>query len=360
MSNRRYAIICAPHEGNAGMRSVDQAAEDFFSLHDVDYSLFSAQRKNHRMRGYRSFDDWDDVKQFSHIVYWGDFLNNPFYGYKSFPERSRRWGLGESRREALSRWKTLFNPANPGDKKLFAVGQNFQQYFGDKKIDFGAVFHRLENSFEALVVRDSFSFQNLSRALDFSMLSKVKQGLDCAFLQSERLSGKRGNGTFVYYFRRSKLSNPKDLVRRIEASTGLRGVELESWIPLPRGNWDGRFHELKTMIDNAELVVSDTYHVCVNAMQSRTPTVSLGRKAERQIGTIGEFKKRVLFDMFDLSRFYHEMSESQPDLEVYEAIVDAAGRFLDESEADLDPYYLVNARTREFAGEMERILELDG
>ncbi|WP_157983943.1 polysaccharide pyruvyl transferase family protein [Nesterenkonia muleiensis] len=338
---------------------MDRAAEDFLSARGADYTLFSAQQAEGRMYNHVPFQRWEDLDSYSHVVYWGDFLNNPFYGYKSFPNRSRRWGIETSKREAIATWKELFTPRYV-EQKLYAIGQNFQHDFTEKVTDFGPVFRRLEKTLEALVVRDPFSFQNLSRMVEFSALNQVQQGLDCAFLQEPRhRKTNGGDGTFAYFFRRSKLANGETLVRRVEEATGLRGVELKNWIPLPRSKWEGTFKALKIRIDSASLVVTDTYHVGVNAMQSRTPVVGIGRQSTRQVGTIGDFKKRVLFDMFDLSRFYHEIPADQEDTQAYGQVVRMTERALSEhGDPSAAPYALVEARTRQFTGQVERLLEL--
>lgn len=360
----RYAIICAAHEGNAGMYSVDRAAKDFFTSRGADHTLFVAQQAEGRMQDYTLLSEWGQLQDYTHVVYWGDFLNNPFYGYRSFPNRSMRWGLAESKQAAITQWKSLFVPENPGPgKKLYSVGQNFQQYFGNKEVEFGPIFDRLEDYFEALMVRDTFSFQNLSRTIEFSDITKVLQGLDCAFLQDpaqqeaeQKDPGEEG--TFVYYFRRSKLDDPRRLVTEIENATGHRGVELKSWIPLKRGSWDEEFEELKKLIGSAQFVVSDTYHVCVNAMHSRVPVVGVGRQSTEQIGTIGDFKKKVLFGMFDLGHLYHEISSGQDEAETRRRVVKSSENALALRAEGADTYYMVEARTRQFAGQFERMLEL--
>lgn len=361
----RYAIICAAHEGNAGMHSVDRAAKHFFTSRGADHTLFVAQQAKGRMQDYTLLSAWNQLRDYTHVVYWGDFLNNPFYGYSSFPKRSMRWGLAESKQAAIAQWKSLFVPENPGaGKKLYSVGQNFQHYFEHNDVEFGPIFDRLEDFFEALMVRDTFSFQNLSRMIEFRDITKVLQGLDCAFLQApaeraETVQEDPGEeGTFVYYFRRSKLDDPRRLVTEIEAATGYRGVELKSWIPLKRGAWDDEFEGLKKLIGSAQFVVSDTYHVCVNAMHSRVPVIGVGRQSTEQIGTIGDFKKKVLFEMFDLGHLYHEIPAGQAEAETRRQMVKTVEAALEARTEGADTYYMVEARTQQFARELERVLEL--
>lgn len=360
--DNRYAVICAANEGNSGMVSVDAAAVQFLESHRADYSLFTAQQTAGKMDTYTLLSDWHQLNEYTHVLYWGDFLNSPLYGYKSFPSRSKRWGLARRNREAIDQWRKLFIPSAIGShQQLHAIGQNFQNYFEDPKNEeaFTRVFGALESGFSSVTVRDPFSYQNLSRQFSFENLAKIRQGIDCAFLQDAPIATNEagGTGTFAYYFRRSKLKDPAALVAQIEKSTGLRGVPLEKWIPLPAGRWEEHFTQLKGVINNAEFVLSDTYHVCVNAMQSRVPVVGVGRAQKRQESTIGDFKKGVLFDMFDLSRFYVEIPEGGQEEEHLSEIPQVINEALAEH-AQKNPYALVEAKTQQFRRDLETRLGL--
>lgn len=362
MNHYRYAVICAAHTGNAGMYSVDAAAKHFFDAHGADYDLYVAQKdRKGNFSDYGLVSHLHDLDSYTHIVYWGDFLNNPAYGYQDYARRSQKWGLAASHAEGVAQWKRVFSPRRPiPGVKIYSVGSNFQHNFNEVTPKAAHLLKRIERVFDGVYLRDSFSYQNLSRHFRFENMSRVHLGMDCAFLQKPRLDvdPAEHNGTFSYYFKRSKLKNTARLVRVLEESTGLRGVELKDWIPLPRGEWHERFSALKSQIDQSSCVITDTYHVGVNAMQSRRPLVGLGRAQREQEGTLGDFKKKVLFRMFDLERFYYEIDDDGSEADALEAIVDKVHATLDEFRAGKAPYALLDARTREFQRNLERELSL--
>lgn len=362
VSHNRYAVICAAHTGNSGMYSVDEAARHFFGQRDADYTLFVAQKdKRGNFDSYEFLTDLKHLDSYTHIVYWGDFLNNPAYGYQDFARRSKKWGLAKTHAEAVVQWKRVFSPrsAIPG-VKIYSVGSNFQHNFAEVTPKATHLLKRLERSFEKLYLRDTFSFQNLTRHVSFPNIEKVALGMDCAFLQEPPImkNDEDISGTFAYYFRRSKLKDTSRLIRILEETTGLQGVELKSWIPLPTGRWEDSFNALKGEINRSSFVLTDTYHVCVNAMHSRRPVVGVGRQRGQQVGTLGDFKKRVLFEMFDLGRFYYELDAEERDSDAFESIVETVHQALGEQRRGANPLHLVEARTREFSRKLERDLGL--
>lgn len=359
MPEHRYAIICAPHSGNAGMVSVDRGAEQFFEKHNANFTLFTAQKKrgNH-MNKYRFLESWEDLRHFTHVVYWGDFLNNPVYGYVSFPSRSKRWGYQVSRPQAIKQWKQLFLPGLSASQQIFSVGGNFQHDFTQRADKYPSALTRLEGGVQFVYPRDSFSVQNLSRHFTFDGMQKVKPGTDCAFLQSENFN-LSDSGTFVYFFNRSKLESPEKVVEAIERKSGLKGVELTSWLSLGKNDWDRKFSRLKEQIETSELVVTDTYHVCVNALHSRKPLLGIGRETSKQSGTLGDFKKKILFDMFGIEDLYVAIGEKEGEETVRARIVDRLDSLLETQRVASLPYDLIDAKVSEFRARLTRDLGLD-
>lgn len=360
MVDARYAVICAPHVGNAGMFSVDLAARNFFSGRGVDFDLFLPQKnEDTNLDEYRLVSSLDELKVYSHVIYWGDFLTNPIYGYGDFPRRSIRWNLSDSKPEAVRRWKSIFNPVKSDSSTAFLViGGNFQHDFGKYGRKFDHVFKRLERSMRTVFVRDPLSCQSLSRQFTHAGMQKIICGIDCAFLQDVPPPRVSEDDCFVYFFKRSKLKDPIAMVRAIEDRTGIRGIELSSWLRLDRASWHSDFAALKDRLTNARFAVTDTYHLCINAMHSRCPVFGIGRSQPEQIGTIGDLKKKVLFDMFDLGDFYIEFEDQAAEEGLSRAVSDRIAWYMADRTRHDDMFLLVEARTRQFARSIERALDL--
>jgi hypothetical protein len=54
-------------------------------------------------------------------------------------------------------------------------------------------------------------------------------------------------------------------------------------------------------------VVTDLYHLAINGMRLGVPVFGLGNPAGSQQGSLGDFKKKILFKMLNLERFYIEV-----------------------------------------------------
>jgi len=63
----------------------------------------------------------------------------------------------------------------------------------------------------------------------------------------------------------------------------------------------------------SRIVVTDVYHVAVNALTLGTPVLLLARDATEQHGTLGEYKKRTLLAMFGLEDWLHLIGADEPD-----------------------------------------------
>ena len=79
------AVVTAHNPRNAGMLSVDLAAEHFFGESGTTWDMFKSH--NAAPEGADSFAgqkikilaDVEQLKDYRVIVYWGDFINSPVY-----------------------------------------------------------------------------------------------------------------------------------------------------------------------------------------------------------------------------------------------------------------------------------------
>lgn len=374
----KIAVICAYNPANAGMYSVDLAAWKFFSSRECDFDLFVSQfwsrrparlanrlglyritRPQTKAHGltYRLYHDPVQLTDYSHVVYWGDFTNNPVYGVEDFTNWHIKFGYASTRAAAMDKWKALC--ALTGGKpaaRVVSAGQNFQNDYKAREENFSDVFDSLAMHFDHILPRDPYSVANLSAILPTNAPANVEQGLDCAFLLDEHAERKE-TGTFCYHFARSGFADVAGLVQLVEAATGLRPVHLQKWFRLPADTGASDFARMRQEMLGASFVLTDTYHVCVNALTEGVPTYCLGRATAGQLGTLGDFKKKVLFDMMQAEAFYFEHAEEDTEADFFNHVAQtvATGTHLrpDVFEQVRD---IVRQRTEEFRSRLDAIL----
>lgn len=315
-SDGKVAVICAFHHGNAGMLSVDLSAVQFLTDLHIPFDLIVGQAKdngNSHHYGGLSFKTVRDIKylnQYDCVLYWGDFLNNPSYGIGGFSGQDVGLGNSKTKDDGYQAWKNIMMP----DKKILdnprviSVSNNFQNIEKvmnkEAQREFSGNF---SSGFDYIFPRDPLSMESLITAFPQSS-HVVHQGVDAAYLWDARREFNIPKHTpgnyFSYFFGRSKFENDYELISLISQVTGLEPRPLDGWLscrPSPREKMEG----LLRQINGSAFVVSDTYHCCVNTMNLRVPIIGLGVSTTLQRGTLGDHKKQVLFNMFNMSSFYH-------------------------------------------------------
>jgi len=345
----KIAVVCAYNPGNSGMYSVDLAAVDFFSSIDCEFNLFMTQSP---MRGigtlkkyiptrflqlkkvkigtmtFRLLKDLEQLNGYSHIVYWGDFINNPVYGKHDFSVRDVFFGISETETEAFQRWIKLFAPENLNPNiKIASIGNNFQHKFDIEDTDTNSVFNTFERNFDLILPRDSYSLDNLRQFLPNLPPSKLDAGIDCAFLLHKNQAAKKMN-QFACLFKRTQLDDIGSLIEGLNRHTGLSSTRLDNWLSLKRHSADKMFNTNIETVACSTFVLTDTYHVCVNAMRLGVPVFAIGRKSKNQEGTVGDFKKKTLFEMFNASQFYFTIDENEDEYEFYQNVIEKIHEFI--------------------------------
>jgi len=322
------------------MYSVDLAAKQFFSQLGVDFTIFVAQAKKkfisrilpgydvYRLRfgelSHSLLRSIDELKEYSHIVYWGDFLNNPRYGQTDFAPRDVACGLSKSEAEAGLRWSRLFALSDGAPSgRIVSVGGNFQHSFDATETE---TLRSFLSRADCVLPRDPYSLKNILPLAPSTM--NLAGGMDCAFLLSHSNKSVNEGKYFCYEFGRSSLPDTEALVRSVEMKTGLNGIALPDWLNLKRKSADTLFWRQKAVVSSAQFILTDIYHLSINALNSGVPVYCLGEPSAEQTGTLGDFKKKVLFGMLSLGDHYHEIDRNHeaPYAQLLEAIKDRPGR----------------------------------
>lgn len=76
---------------------------------------------------------------------------------------------------------------------------------------------------------------------------------------------------------------------------------------LPRGD-DYAQGDLLQSLGKYRFIITDTYHLCINAWRAGTPAICFGSERESGNQVIQDFKKKVLYEMFDAGDYYFDTS----------------------------------------------------
>ena len=75
---------------------------------------------------------------------------------------------------------------------------------------------------------------------------------------------------------------------------------------LPRGDQYTQ-GDLLSVLKKYSFVVTDTYHLCINSWIAGTPAICFGSERKPANKVIKDFKKRILYEMFDAKEFYFDV-----------------------------------------------------
>lgn len=301
------------------MYSVDLAAHQFLTGLGLEPTLFQAQYKRrpfaiHRIKHeiYHSTAQLDD---FPVVLFWGDFINNPTYGANDFAHREAYWGREKSLEKSYEKWKNLFllNGYNR-HQKVFSISNNFQtlnsiaSQFDAGELD--SVKALYAKNFDHFFPRDTLSTALLKKFIP-DQASKITTGVDSAFLLNQKkiypeLSNIQKSGTFAHLLTRSSYKNTESFIHKISGATRLKPRPISNWLKTNRFHPDHTYKAALKTLQSSEFVITDTYHLAINAINLGIPTIGIGLYQTEQINTCADFKKRVLFEDLGIANFYIE------------------------------------------------------
>ncbi|WP_018866630.1 MULTISPECIES: polysaccharide pyruvyl transferase family protein [unclassified Thioalkalivibrio] len=321
------AVITAHNPLNAGMLSVDLAAEDFLRKHGATFDIFKSHNasphSNSSFAGQPTtpLHDPNQLRDYSTILYWGDFLNSPLYGIHDFTQLDIRHGHSRTNQEALEKWKRLFLLKNyhRSHQRVISAGNNFQGLSACRQLlspqDWEEIVRLYSSSFDAIFPRDPASTESLRTLLPENGRPTIQTGLDTAFLlnpapllKTRPPDLKRKH--YRFFFGRSGLKGITMLRLALSVSKLQSSERLSGWFDIDPAR-PGRV-QLGGLLDNirhSSFIVTDTYHLCVNAMNLGVPVVGIGVNAADQDGTLGDYKKEALFKMLGKEKQYVSVSE---------------------------------------------------
>ena len=301
---RRVAVICSFNPYNYGMYSVDLAAHRFFSELGVPFTLVVTQQRTRTgpLR-FKLLRDAAQFAEFDAVVYWGDFLNNPMWGAADYFRRESKHHEVRNQQQAWENWCALYlnlKRRHP-TLRVFALGGCFLGADGPALPRAQSHFQEFIQSAELVAPRED---RSLAVVKQLAPGGRVLPGMDCAWLLRFAPAVKTdASPYFVCFLGRTLKRQNQEFLGELARRTGLQLVWID-WLNLRRprfiAHWN--FERMHRLISGARFVVTDTYHVTINALNRGVRTVSLYDAGESEWeGTGSDAKKRVLFEQLGMT-----------------------------------------------------------
>ncbi|ROR29624.1 polysaccharide pyruvyl transferase family protein [Inmirania thermothiophila] len=329
-------IHAYPAAHNPGMASVDLAAHRLLgracpgatlrSFVLGDPSPIEETDPGHPLRYLPLQGHLDAVLGSDAILYWGDFLHADTYIERDLAARLIAHGLASSRDEARSlayRHHLLEGAPRAMKEKVLVFGgtliTNDIRSRGGRR--YTEALQELLASARGVWFRDPFS------AAYAAPLRPGRQtlGVDPAFLLGSDgwgnwappREGPRTGGVALFCGR-NRSAWPVHFLARGLARRLREPLTWIHWFPPNRNRYGAFFRltgfhrgyrprpveEILSDLARYRCIVTDTYHLCVNAWRQGVPAICVGRGADRNVGTVSDGKKRALYALYGAMDFY--------------------------------------------------------
>ncbi|MBI5752374.1 MAG: polysaccharide pyruvyl transferase family protein [Hydrogenophilales bacterium] len=297
------------------------------------------------------FGNLDEIFSKDLVIYWGDFLQAKHYVESEGAGRlSALYGLDKEKALEFA-YRALIQSQEPDEikeKSIIFGSSLLYNCVGDYvRGNYSDDITRLVQKSRLTLMRDPISAARINHLTkDFS---RSHLGIDPAFFLKEKdlhhlpvsewsrnLKSKSAIGLFFG----TRTEPPKRLIQFCQTVAEHFNVQLE-WIPwfpfheklrtdtkqsffshlgldknnllhqiedlLPRGDVYTQ-GDLLSGLKKYAFVITDTYHLCINAWNARTPAICFGSENGSANNVIKDFKKKILYEMFDAKDFYFDVA----------------------------------------------------
>ncbi|SFV39083.1 polysaccharide pyruvyl transferase family protein [Hyphomicrobium facile] len=337
---RKVGIVCAFNPGNTGMFSVDLAASRVFDAWNIEHTLINFQKRRWRLPlKYQVSRTPNKLAQYSHLLFWGDFQNNPVYGTRDFANREVKFGYARTATEGVANWIGLHLELSSVLPKTTVVASIGNCFLGSRE---AATRHNLSASLATfadtatrILPRESQSGAELVEAAGGSPRSNISTGLDPAFLlDPQKREDFRESKYFGYCFARSKVQDVAEGLDAISKATGLTAIEVPWSVGKRRISQKKIFSGALEAFAQCRFIVSDVYHLTVNAINHGIPVIVLSRRQEMTQSSVDDQKKSALTDQIGASGLHVMLADDASFvtqvpavIEAYEALMDGQTSF---------------------------------
>ncbi|GAA2284500.1 hypothetical protein GCM10010234_23800 [Streptomyces hawaiiensis] len=366
----RVAVITAPNIGyrNTGMLTVDLAFESLRRRMDTAfdatwYTLHTPEtvplREGARgtafpFRFHPLAEHLGTLRDHDAVVFWGDFLHTRHYLAQDATNRLLDFGFATDRDDARAQLNRALLLADQPDEVLArtlsyggTILHNTQSDYEDK--EYGPLFSRLVTRAHRMWVRDPLSAAKIAHlrrdrttdhfGSDAALLSRPG---DLDHLPTTEWSRSVPEGGAIGVFLGARTPIPEWLPGFCQGLSDRLGAPLEwlPWfdrdVPAAVGHIAARpgsptVGDLVGVLPRYRLVVTDTYHLAVNAWGAGTPAVCVGApeptpKTHDDYLTLSDVKKHVFHMAYDATDFYLTTQEGHgQDLERIAGLLEGGG-----------------------------------
>lgn len=338
----KVAVVCAnlPNR-NTGMVTVDHAAQMIVPAlcQQAEVKLYAFGKGNPMPYGADEIvhghidlvENSDEFLQSDVILYWGDFVHSRsywVYDMDKYNDELRNLEAGARKAavqkilENRSRFIFLNDWSDEKLRQVIVFGSTIITNEADDAADppYQRDFRRFFSRIGGVFFRDALSAAKISPFRQ----QEVTLACDCAFLLTpEHLSrlkdfrqpAARG-GVGVFYGRSPGKLWMLLFARLVARLTGQNCV----WIPwfsstakmrkvagllgysVPEQDMSPG--ALLAQLAGCSFVITDTYHLCVNAWRMGIPAVCIGQGAAGQQTSLADKKKEILYEMYGACHFY--------------------------------------------------------
>lgn len=339
---QKIAVVCADlPDRNTGMVTVDLAAHTIVArmFPQAQVTLYSLGRggkspyaAGETAHGYLDIvAHADEFLDADVLLYWGDFIHSCAYWELDMKTwNTQMMTLAPAAREALvrtqeehrSRLIFLSSQSARQLRKVIVFGSTIiTNEAGDLKFPaYHTDFERFFSGISAVHFRDALSAAKISPLRG----DEATLACDCALLLDDadlnQLSGfrpaprRKGLGVFfgrspnklqMLLFSRllgSALGQPCHWLPWFASNTKMRLAARLLGYRVPQE--DVSPGAILSALSGCEFVVTDTYHVCVNAWRLGIPAACIGAGAHIAHSSVGDKKKEILYEMYGARRLY--------------------------------------------------------
>lgn len=334
-SMRKVGIVCAFNPGNTGMFSVDLAASRVFDAWNIEHTLINFQKRRWRLPlKYQISRTPNKLAKYSHLLFWGDFQNNPVYGTRDFANREVKFGYARTATEGVANWTGLhleLSSVLPKTTVLASIGNCF---LGSRE---AATRHNLSASLKTfadtairILPRESQSAAELVEVTGGAPRVNIMTGLDPAFLlDPQKREDFRERRYFGYCFARSKVQDVTEGLDAISKATGLTPIEVPWSVGKRRVSQRQIFSGALDAFAKCRFIASDVYHLTVNAINHGIPVIVLSRRQEMTQSSVDDQKKSALTDQIGASGLHVMLADDASFVTQVPAVIGAYEALMD-------------------------------
>ena len=311
----KIAAICAYPAGlNAGMLSVDFSLDHM--LHKIDPKIqltkFNIERQVNigtvdRPLNYEHLVNTSQLEQFDYILFWGDFLHWIDYANLDLVYRKKLKDEKIAKEAVIEQWfELLLLEGKPDLQKKVLVfgtslyGLNATQLSNQR---YAKAITSLYANAKHVQMREIYSVNYLSQLIpsvnarygcDCSLFLDINQmGIDEPIVDAEPY--------IAYSLGRSGANSAILALLNVIAAISKKRLVNINW--LDNSGVDG-FRKKLSLLKGADYVITDIYHMSINALREQKPTLCIGKGSDNVLTTLSDAKKQLFFTQAFAANYY--------------------------------------------------------